>query len=66
MKPTFRGIKQNHDATSTRSSTIWLNDEGCPFGTVPVRKITKDDLIRQKSMPPPENVEFDDQFIDVR
>ncbi|KAF3640981.1 putative xyloglucan galactosyltransferase KATAMARI1-like [Capsicum annuum] len=64
MKPTFRGIKQNHDATSTRSSTIWLNDEGCPFGTVPVRKITKDDLIRQKSMPPPENVEFDDQFID--
>ncbi|CAK7329431.1 unnamed protein product [Dovyalis caffra] len=29
-------------------SKIWLNGEGCPVGTVPIKKITKNDLFRAK------------------
>ncbi|PHU12730.1 hypothetical protein BC332_19660 [Capsicum chinense] len=41
------------------SSTIWSKDGGCPSGTVPNKRITKDDLLRQRHLPPPENVTFD-------
>ncbi|XP_070055801.1 protein neprosin-like [Nicotiana tomentosiformis] len=62
MKPTLSRVKQNSDASTTsRSSTIWSKDGGCPFGTVPIKRITKDDLIRQRRIPPPENVTFGSQ-----
>ncbi|XP_010325417.1 protein neprosin-like [Solanum lycopersicum] len=55
MKPTLSRIQQSSGTSKSKeSSTIWLNDGGCPFGSVPIKRITKDDLIRQKHMPPPE------------
>ncbi|KAK4365356.1 hypothetical protein RND71_016714 [Anisodus tanguticus] len=64
VKPTLSRIKKNSDTSITsRSSTIWSKDGGCPSGTVPIKKITKDDLLRHRRMPPPENVKFDAQFV---
>ncbi|XP_015084365.1 uncharacterized protein LOC107027817 [Solanum pennellii] len=64
MKPTLSSTKKNaSDSTSSWSSTIWSKDGGCPFGTVPVKRITKDDILRQIHLPPPpEDVTFDAQF----
>lgn len=61
MKPTLSRMKKDSTSSSTnnRSSTIWSKDGGCPFGTIPVKRITKDDLIRLRRMPPPEDVTFD-------
>ncbi|KAG5592212.1 hypothetical protein H5410_042726 [Solanum commersonii] len=61
MKPTLARTKQNVGNSSTSSSSlrIWRNGKGCPSGTVPIRIITKTDLIRQKNMPPPEDATFD-------
>ena len=67
MKPTFAEIKQNsYGSTTNKLSTIWSKDGGCPSGTVPIKRITKDDLIRQRNMPPPEPANFDDEFVIVR
>ncbi|KAK4728086.1 hypothetical protein R3W88_021074 [Solanum pinnatisectum] len=64
MKPILVKTKQNagNSSTSSSSSRIWRNGKGCPYGTVPIRRITKDDLIRQKNIPPPEDVTFDTQL----
>ncbi|XP_060210223.1 protein neprosin-like [Lycium barbarum] len=63
MKPTLSRIKKNSNSSTASSlSTIWSKDGGCPFGTVPVKRITKDDLIRQRRMPQPEDVTFNTQF----
>lgn len=60
MKPTLSRIKKtSSDSTTSMSSIIWSKDGGCPFGTVPIKRITKDDLLRQRHMPPPEYVTFD-------
>ncbi|XP_069144732.1 protein neprosin-like [Solanum lycopersicum] len=64
MKPTFAEIKQNsYGSTTNKLSTIWSKDGGCPSGTVPIKRITKDDLIRQRNMPPLEPANFDDEFV---
>ncbi|KAH0763328.1 hypothetical protein KY290_019401 [Solanum tuberosum] len=64
MKSTLSRIKK--DSTSSlatnRSSTIWSKDGGCPFGTIPVKRITRDDLIRLRRIPPPEDVTFEDEY----
>ncbi|KAK6783294.1 hypothetical protein RDI58_021091 [Solanum bulbocastanum] len=66
MKPTLSRIRQiSGTSKSKEASTIWLNDGGCPFGSVPIKRITKDDLIRQKHMPPPEDLAFHTQFSEV-
>ncbi|XP_055822248.1 uncharacterized protein LOC129890794 [Solanum dulcamara] len=63
MKPTLPMIKQNsYASTTSRLSTIWSKDGGCPSGTVPIKRITKNDLIRQRDMPPPEPANFDHEF----
>ncbi|KAH0661344.1 hypothetical protein KY284_026275 [Solanum tuberosum] len=41
---------------------MWSKDGGCPFGTIPVKRISKDDLIRLRNMPPPEDVTFIDEY----
>ncbi|XP_069144733.1 uncharacterized protein [Solanum lycopersicum] len=65
MKPTLSKIKQNsYASTTSRLSTIWSNDGSCPSGTVPIKRTTKDDLIRQRDMPPPEPAYFDHEFSD--
>ncbi|KAM3343901.1 hypothetical protein P3S68_025991 [Capsicum galapagoense] len=63
MKPTVPSrIKRNPYASAmSRLPTIWSKDRGCPSGTVPVKRITKDDLIRQRDMPLPEPINFKDQ-----
>lgn len=67
MKPTLAKTKQNVDNSSTNSSSkIRLKNKGCPPGTVPIKRITKDDLIRQKNMSPPEDVTFNAQLVVVR
>ncbi|KAM3321800.1 hypothetical protein P3S67_002951 [Capsicum chacoense] len=65
MKPTLpSGIKRNSYASAiSRLPTIWSKDRGCPSGTVPVKRITKDDLIRQRDMAPPEPINFKDQVV---
>ncbi|XP_059277720.1 protein neprosin-like [Lycium ferocissimum] len=63
MKPTLPRIMQTSvTPTTNKSSTIWLNDRGCPLGSVPIKRVTKDDLIRQRLMPPPEDVALYTQF----
>ncbi|XP_075107076.1 protein neprosin-like [Nicotiana tabacum] len=63
MKPTLHRLKQNSGTSTTSGlSTIWLNDEGCPVGTVPIKRNDKDDLIRQRHIPPPEDITFDVQL----
>ncbi|CAN4077753.1 unnamed protein product [Withania somnifera] len=66
MKPSLSLKKQNSNASTTSRPfmTIWSKDGGCPSGTVPIRRITKDDLIRQRDMPPPEPIGMDDLFIE--
>ncbi|KAH0691155.1 hypothetical protein KY285_018352 [Solanum tuberosum] len=67
MKPTLSRIKQTLGTSKSKeASTIWLNDGGCPFGSVPIKRITKDDLIRQKHLPPPEDLAFHTQFFETR
>ncbi|XP_019248370.1 PREDICTED: uncharacterized protein LOC109227626 [Nicotiana attenuata] len=66
MKPALRRLKQNSGTSTTSgSSTIWLNGEGCPVGTVPIKRISKEDLIRQRYIPPPEDIKFDVQLAAV-
>ncbi|WCJ28276.1 hypothetical protein M5689_009979 [Euphorbia peplus] len=50
MKPTFypKGMRPNNFTSNFRPETFWINGKGCPTGTVPIRQITKDDLIRAK------------------
>ncbi|CAN4077755.1 unnamed protein product [Withania somnifera] len=63
MKPNLFRINQNSSASTSSKSLILLSEDGgCPSGTVPIKRITKDDLIRHKLMPLPENVIFDAQF----
>ncbi|MCD7460865.1 hypothetical protein HAX54_044628 [Datura stramonium] len=62
MKPTLPRRKQTSGTSKSNESTIWLNDQGCSFGSVPIKRVTKDDLIRQRFMPPPEDVAFHTQF----
>ncbi|XP_075111561.1 protein neprosin-like [Nicotiana tabacum] len=63
IKPTLHRLKQNSGTSTTRGlSTIWLNGEGCPVGTVPIKRISKKDLIRQKHIPPAEDITFDVQL----
>ncbi|XP_049378380.1 uncharacterized protein LOC125843210 [Solanum stenotomum] len=64
MKPTLARSKQNSSTSASNwSSRIWSEDGGCPFGTVPIKTITKEDLIRQRNMPPPEDhVTSDHEF----
>ncbi|XP_049352717.1 uncharacterized protein LOC125817211 [Solanum verrucosum] len=64
MKPTLVRTKQNSENSSTSlSSRIWLKGKGCPPGTVPIRRITKEDLIRHRNMPSPEDATFHAQLI---
>ncbi|KAH0648278.1 hypothetical protein KY285_033526 [Solanum tuberosum] len=50
MKPSFSLTKRDNleSSTSNSSSGIGLKDGGCPMGTVPIRRTTKEDLIREK------------------
>ncbi|KAM3321809.1 hypothetical protein P3S67_002960 [Capsicum chacoense] len=55
MKPTLSTMKQILSNSTIDISRTWLDTDGCPSGTVPIKRVTKDDLIRQKRMPPPED-----------
>nr|XP_016483432.1 PREDICTED: uncharacterized protein LOC107804116 [Nicotiana tabacum] len=60
MKPTLSTIKQIPSApTVDISSRILLENGGCPSGTVPIKRVTKDDLIRQQHLPQPEDTNFE-------
>ncbi|XP_009798164.1 protein neprosin-like isoform X2 [Nicotiana sylvestris] len=60
IKPTLARTLQNSDTSAANeSSGIWLKERGCPFGTVPIKRITKDDLIRQRHIPPPEAIAYE-------
>ncbi|XP_015159513.1 uncharacterized protein [Solanum tuberosum] len=56
MKPSL--LTKESIPTASRSATLQpmgLSDGGCPVGTVPIRRYTKEDVIRQKLLPPPED-----------
>ncbi|XP_049388583.1 uncharacterized protein LOC125852939 [Solanum stenotomum] len=64
MKPSFY-MKESVSTISTsnyKSSRIGLPDRGCPVGTVPIRRTTKEDLIRHKLMPLSEDVMFNNSL----
>ncbi|KAJ4838489.1 hypothetical protein Tsubulata_012370 [Turnera subulata] len=42
-------MRLSNNKGKKEKNTIWLNGYGCPVGTVPIKPITKDDLIRAKS-----------------
>ncbi|OIT22456.1 PREDICTED: uncharacterized protein LOC109217573 [Nicotiana attenuata] len=46
MKPSLHKLERH----VMSSKTIGLEGGGCPFGTVPIRRVTKDYLIRQRHM----------------
>nr|XP_009804661.1 PREDICTED: uncharacterized protein LOC104249855 [Nicotiana sylvestris] len=46
MKPSLHTLERH----VMSSKTIGLEGGGCPFGTVPIRRVTKDDPIRQRHM----------------
>lgn len=50
MKPTSldRGTRDQVSSKFTKPISIGLKDGGCPVGTVPIRRITKEDLIRER------------------
>ncbi|XP_058204013.1 protein neprosin-like [Rhododendron vialii] len=52
MKPTpWFPRKRDQVRSKVRESLhIRLKDGGCPFGTVPIRRITKEDLIRERNV----------------
>ncbi|KAM3263379.1 hypothetical protein P3L10_000373 [Capsicum annuum] len=55
MKSTLSTMKQISSNSTIDISWTWLKTDSCPSGTVPIKKITKDNLIRQRRMPPPED-----------
>ncbi|KAJ8526904.1 hypothetical protein K7X08_029381 [Anisodus acutangulus] len=60
MKPSLvRTVQDSDTSTANKSASIWLKEKGCPSGTVPIKRVTKDDLIRQKHIPPPEDMAFE-------
>ncbi|XP_060180125.1 uncharacterized protein LOC132609926 [Lycium barbarum] len=66
MKSTLSTTQQiPSDSTVDISSRIWSENESCPFGTVPIKRVTKDDLIRQRRVPPLENLTFEAQLEDT-
>ncbi|KAH7840917.1 hypothetical protein Vadar_023291 [Vaccinium darrowii] len=50
MKPTSldRGTRDQVSSKFTKPISIGLKDGGCPVGTVPIRRISKEDLIRER------------------
>ncbi|XP_059280993.1 protein neprosin-like [Lycium ferocissimum] len=66
MKLTLSLIKEDHDnSIKSWPSEMRLKKESCPGGTVPIRRTTKDDLIRQKLMPPAEDFSFSTSYSHV-
>uniref|UniRef100_A0A1S4C0X4 Neprosin activation peptide domain-containing protein n=1 Tax=Nicotiana tabacum TaxID=4097 RepID=A0A1S4C0X4_TOBAC len=45
---TYHPQRDKESATSNSSSKLGLRDGGCPMGTVPIRRSTKEDLIRER------------------
>ncbi|KAG9441272.1 hypothetical protein H6P81_017126 [Aristolochia fimbriata] len=53
MQPTSpQLLSPSKDATGLRSEDIELKDGGCPMGTVPIRRTTKEELIKSKDLFP--------------
>ncbi|WMV42951.1 hypothetical protein MTR67_036336 [Solanum verrucosum] len=49
MKPTFSLTKRDEEPSTLRNTAKILKDGGCPKGTVPIRRTTKEDLIREQN-----------------
>ncbi|KAJ8767615.1 hypothetical protein K2173_018173 [Erythroxylum novogranatense] len=43
-----RGLTYKDSSSFLNPKNIWKNGKGCPMGTVPIKRTTKDDLIRAK------------------
>uniref|UniRef100_M1DFX3 Gag-pol protein n=1 Tax=Solanum tuberosum TaxID=4113 RepID=M1DFX3_SOLTU len=66
MKPTLPTIHQIlSTATIDISSKIRSKDKSFPLGTVLIKRFTKEDLIRQRNMPPPEDFKSESQLDDT-
>ncbi|XAR55053.1 hypothetical protein NMG60_11030430 [Bertholletia excelsa] len=61
MEPTSLLSKRKGDIASSkvrRSAKIGLKGGGCPWGTVPIRRTTKEDLIRQMLISTDDNIAY--------
>ncbi|XP_075086331.1 protein neprosin-like [Nicotiana tabacum] len=62
MKPTLPIMKEYSDESINGWPLGRSEGDGCPKGTVSIRRTTNDNLIRQKLMPPVEDVSFSTSF----
>ncbi|KAM3283112.1 hypothetical protein P3S67_026757 [Capsicum chacoense] len=53
------------ESASAKPTSNQLSRIKCPVGTVPIRRTTKEDLIRRKLMPPSENIMVNSFFTDL-
>ncbi|EFH44492.1 predicted protein [Arabidopsis lyrata subsp. lyrata] len=45
MRPIWKGMRERK-TNNTGFGYLWENGVGCPIGTVPIQRVTKDDLLR--------------------
>ncbi|KAG7547525.1 Neprosin activation peptide [Arabidopsis suecica] len=45
MRPIWKGMRERN-TNNTVFGYLWENGVGCPIGTVPIQRVTKDDLLR--------------------
>ena len=50
MRPSFLNKTKTKKRSETVKNQFGLPGKGCPIGTVPIRKTTKDDLINVKAV----------------
>ncbi|XP_020875103.1 uncharacterized protein LOC110226779 [Arabidopsis lyrata subsp. lyrata] len=48
MRPIWKGMRERK-RNNTAFGYLWENGVGCPIGTVPIKRVTKDDLLRLDS-----------------
>ncbi|KAG7542848.1 Neprosin activation peptide [Arabidopsis thaliana x Arabidopsis arenosa] len=48
MRPIWKGMRERK-TNNTGFGYLWENGVGCPIGTVPIQRVTKDDLLRLDS-----------------
>ncbi|CAH2079100.1 unnamed protein product, partial [Thlaspi arvense] len=50
MRPVWNGMREKKkNNTANRFGYLWENGVGCPIGTVPIKRVTKEELLRLNS-----------------
>ncbi|XP_010435010.1 PREDICTED: uncharacterized protein LOC104718888 [Camelina sativa] len=49
MRPIWKGIMRKQNTSDAEFGYLWENGVGCPVGTVPIQRVTKEDILRLDS-----------------